>query len=60
MQARVRALVGQPQARLAEKDCRITALTHELAYLKNQASSKPARQRASHQSPGVAGRKAAH
>lgn len=34
MLAKVRALVGQQQAQLAEKDFKITALTHELAYLK--------------------------
>jgi transposase len=34
MLARVRALVEQQQAQLAEKDFKITALTHELAYLK--------------------------
>jgi transposase len=34
MLAKVRALVEQQQAQLAEKDFKITALTHELAYLK--------------------------
>ena len=34
MLAKVRALVEQQQAQLAKKDCKITALTHELAYLK--------------------------
>ena len=30
--SQVRALVEQQQAKLAEKDFKITALTHELAY----------------------------
>ncbi|BDT60722.1 hypothetical protein MasN3_42160 [Massilia varians] len=34
MLAKVRALVEQQQVQLAEKDFKITALTHELAYLK--------------------------
>jgi transposase len=34
MLAQVRALVEQQQAALAEKDFKITALTHELAYLR--------------------------
>jgi hypothetical protein len=34
MLAQVRALFEQQQAKLAEKDFKITALTHELAYLK--------------------------
>lgn len=34
MLAQVRALFDQQQAQLAEKDFKITALTHELAYLK--------------------------
>jgi transposase len=34
MLAQVRALFEQQQAQLAEKDFKITALTHELAYLK--------------------------
>uniref|UniRef100_UPI00388FD6F4 hypothetical protein n=1 Tax=Acinetobacter sp. TaxID=472 RepID=UPI00388FD6F4 len=33
MLAQVRALVEQQQAQLTEKDFKITALTHELAYL---------------------------